>query len=65
MALFRNVTIWARLQIASGENVVSEVPLVTEFLTAQETACAYSEEEETSEKVLAAAKEGEPAFFQR
>ena len=37
-ARYRKVTIWPRVQVLSGEKVVSLVPLVTPFSTAQATA---------------------------
>ena len=39
-ARFKKVTICPLVQVSFGENVVADVPLVTPFLTAQETACA-------------------------
>ena len=39
-ALYRNVTISARVQSAFGLNVVADVPFVTLFATAQLTASA-------------------------
>ena len=56
-ARYRNVTICARVQVSSGENVVALVPLVTPVSTAQLTAL-----EETSVKSAAAAL-GLPACF--
>ena len=35
---YRNVTIWPRVQVSSGENVITPVPLVTPVETAQRTA---------------------------
>lgn len=39
-ARYRKVTIWAQVQVMSGLNVVSEVPTVMPFSTAQATALA-------------------------
>ena len=56
-ARYRNVTIWARVQVVSGEKVSAVVPPVTPVSTAQLTAS-----EEMSVK-LASAALGLPACF--
>ena len=50
----RKVTISARVQVASGENVVSEVPVVIFFSTAHCTASVYHVPSGTSAKPPAA-----------
>ena len=65
-AFHRKVTIWARVQGASGEKVEAEVPEVMPFSTAHSTAVSYQLPAFTSEKewaVLLGA--GEPAAFHR
>ena len=50
-ALLRNVTICPLVQVVSGEKVVSDVPEVTPFSTAQATADAKPDDPFTSAKV--------------
>ena len=47
---YRNVTICPRVQVFSGLNVVSLVPFVIPFVTAQRTALSYYAPDETSRK---------------
>ena len=60
MSRYRNVTIWARVQGASGANVVALVPLVTPSATAHWTAAVYYVPDATSVNGLLPEAAGEP-----